>query len=147
MHGLIGECCKDIVYHSMYLMTIIMFSWRWAEEFCPSLGVSKLSSSAQGPGLGQSCGSGWLHRWSSLAGPAAASRRLGRACQGRDAEPGRWNKRTSNCFPLEKKQTTNKTQLAQLPYQDLIIADTRQGSVSHKTTVGSNFIRDININK
>lgn len=34
-----------------------------------------------------------------------------------------------------------------MPYQDLIIADTGQGSVSRRTFVGSNFVRDININK
>lgn len=40
-----------------------------------------------------------------------------------------------------------KKHLARLPYQDMIIADTGQSSVSCKTFVGSNFIRDININK
>lgn len=53
-------------------------------------------------------------------------------------------KEQATVFPWKKKTTT---QLAQLPYQDLIIADTRQGGVSHKTSVGSNFIRDINKNK
>ena len=130
------------MYHSMYLMTIIMFSWRRAEEFCPSLEVSKLSSSAQGPGLGQSCGSGWLHQWSSLAGPAAVSRRLGRAhpgqgraCQRRGAvgmqSQAAGIKEQSTVFSRKKTP-----QLAKLPYQDFIIADTRQGGVSHKTFVG-----------
>lgn len=61
---------------------------------------------------------------------------------GWDVEPGRWNYEQETVFSWKQNP-----QLAILPYQDLIIAESRQGGISHKTFVGSNFIRDIDINK
>jgi len=50
-------------------------------------------------------------------------------------------------FGEKKTKHKKKPQLAKLPSKDLIIADSGQGSSSHKTLVGSNFMRDINRNR
>lgn len=67
MHGLVGVHRRDIVYHSVDLMTVIVFAWRRAEEFCYSLEVARSGSNAQGP-------IGALHILLGLTGSACSRR-------------------------------------------------------------------------